>query len=241
MEDTRPRYVAWSIFEIKWGTSKDRYTERVEELKRGRMSMCRVCVYHVNQRHINNAPAICGEIIATMVWECLHFEVDIIAGDDHKASYLVSPKQGGIPTYETSLLQFWIDRLVHTATQARRQIKSDSVPIRAKHVISASYLDLKYLDKFLRNVNTKSYTSALMKKTSNKGDCCMMTMLEWGHSRNHIVDDVSTCDDEDHMNFNGEFQFTVNETCLSCDHEAFLVTEKDRDAHNPRLSTFCHI
>ena len=238
MEDTRPRYVAWSIFEVKWGNSKDRLTGRVEELKRGRMSMCRVCVYHVNQRHITNSPAICGEIIATMVWECLRFEVDIIAGDGNKASYLVSPKQGGIPTYETSLLQFWIDRLVQTATQARRQIKADSVPVRAKHFISASYLDLKFLDKVLKNVNTKSYTPALMKKTSNKGDCCMMTMIEWGHSRNHIVDDVSNYDDEDHMNFHGEFQFAVNETCLSCDHEAFLVTENDRDVHNPLLIHF---
>ena len=128
--------------------------------------------------------------------------------------------------------------MVQTATQARRQIKADSVPIRAKHFISASYLDLKFLDKVLRNVNTKSYTPALMKKTSNKGDCCMMTMIEWGHSRNHIVDDVSNYDDEDHMNFHGEFQFAVNETCLSCDHEAFLVTENDRDVHNPLLIHF---
>ena len=40
------------------------------------------------------------------------------------------------------------------------------------------------------------------------------------------------------MNFHGEFGFSVNETCLSCDHEAFLVHERDRDAHNPLLIHF---
>lgn len=40
------------------------------------------------------------------------------------------------------------------------------------------------------------------------------------------------------MNFHGEFGFTVNETCLSCDHEAFLVHERDTDSHNPLLIHF---
>ena len=130
------------------------------------------------------------------------------------------------------MLQFWIDRMVHTATQARKKIEAEAVPIRAKHFISASSMDLTYLDRFLRNMKTENYNEDLMKKTSVKGDCCMITMLEWGHSRYVIVDNISNDDNEDHTNFNGEFKFVVNETCFSCDHEAFLVTERDRDAHN---------
>ena len=30
----------------------------------------------------------------------------------------------------------------------------------------------------------------------------------------------------------------MNETCLSCDHEAFLVHERDKDSHNPLLIHF---
>ena len=135
-------------------------------------------------------------------------------------------------------MQFWIDRLVHTATQARKKIDAEAVPFRAKHFISASYMDLMHLGHYLKNVKTETYTETLMNKTSDKGDCCMMTMLEWGHSRKHIVDCFFNYDDEDHMNFKGEFKLTVNETCLSCDHEAFLVTERDRDAHNPLLIHF---
>ena len=67
-DDTNPRYVSWAIFEIKWGTTINRFTEKEEDLKRGKMSMCRVCVYHVSQHNIGKSPALCGEVVATMVW-----------------------------------------------------------------------------------------------------------------------------------------------------------------------------
>ena len=237
-EDTQPRYISWAIFEVKWGTTKDRSTHEEEPLTRARMAMTRVCVYHVSQFYVGKSQAIVGEIIAHMVWECIHHEVDIIAGDGNKAAYLTTPKTPGVPSYEVSLLQFWIDRLVNTATQARKKIDSESAPIRAKHFISASYTDLVFLDKMLSRIDTEHYDEKLIKATSDKGDCCMMTLLEWGHARDFIVEKRDDFEDEDHMNFHGEFGFTVNETCLSCDHEAFLVHERDRDSHNPLLIHF---
>ena len=128
-------------------------------------------------------------------------------------------------------------RMVNTATQARKKIDAETAPIRAKHFISASNMDLKFLHEYLSKVRTETYDTKLMEKTSNKGDCCMMILIEWGHSRDEtIVENISDFDDEDHMNYQGEFTFTVNdETCLSCDHEAFLVHERDRVAHNPLL------
>ena len=47
--------------------------------------------------------------------------------------------------------------------------------------------------------------------------------------------DVSYFDDQDHMDFIGEFTFKVNETCLSSDHNIFMVAPTDKDAHNPIL------
>ena len=46
---------------------------------------------------------------------------------------------------------------------------------------------------------------------------------------------MSYFDDQDHMDFAGEFTFRVNETCLSSDHNIFRVAPTDRDAHNPIL------
>ena len=99
-------------------------------------------------------------------------------------------------------------------------------------------MDLTYLHKFLSNATTEGYDQKLAERTSDKGDCCMMTLLEWGHSRDYIVGDIADFDDEDHVNYHGEVKFIVNETCLSCDHEAFLVHKTDRDAHNPLLIHF---
>ena len=75
----------------------------------------------------------------------------------------------------------------------------------------------------------------LMNKTTGKGDCCMLTVVEWGHSRLMCEEHPEDFDDEDHMNYVGEFYFKVNETCLHGDHNIFMVAPNDRDAHNPIL------
>ena len=90
--------------------------------------MHRVCVYHINQDHVARPAALCGEIIATMCYECMHFQIDVLAGDGNKAAYLCTPKRPGCPTYEVSLLQFWIDRMVNTANQSRLKHYGTSPP-----------------------------------------------------------------------------------------------------------------
>ena len=90
--DPRPRVISWAIFEIVWGTTINRQSKEEEPLTRARMQMHRVCVYHVGQEHIGRAAALCGEIIATTCWECMHFQVDVMAGDGNKAAYLSTPK-----------------------------------------------------------------------------------------------------------------------------------------------------
>ena len=74
-----------------------------------------------------------------------------------------------------------------------------------------------------------------MKKTTDKGDCCMLSIVEWGHARLEYEDDLFRFEDEDHMTYVGEFYFKVNETCLHGDHNIFMVAPNDRDAHNPIL------
>ena len=234
-DDTKPRFVSWAIFEILWGKTRNRDTGATEDLTRSGMDMTRVCIYHGNQHHIGSAAAMCGEVIATMSWECSRYEVDIIAGDGNKAAYYATPKNPGVPTYECSLLQFWIDRMINTATQARIKHFGKSPKIRSKHFISRSYTDLVQLQHNLRNITTNTYTEELAKKTEGYGDCCMLTVLEWGHARNHFSDDVDYYDDVAHMDFEGEFAFQVNETCLHGNSKSFLITSEDRDSHNPML------
>ena len=62
-----------------------------------------------------------------------------------------------------------------------------------------------------------------------------MSICEWGHARLVFEEDINDFDDQDHMDFVGEFSFSVNETCLSCDHNIFMVAPTDTDAYNPLL------
>ena len=118
------------------------------------------------------------------------------------------------------------------ATQAMRKIYDSPCPtVRVKHFISCSYRDLDFLATHLDGIATATYTEELMKKTTGKGDCCMLSVVEWGHSR-LTYEEHPEFEDEDHMNYVGEFYFKVNETCLHGDHNIFMVAPNDRDAHN---------
>ena len=235
--DTRVRQVPLAIFEVSWGKTKHRETGEVEDLTRARMTMTRVCVYHVGQKHASESPGIVGECIAIMAFECARYQVDAIAGDGNKACYYTTPESPGVPTYQHSLLQFWINRMMGVATQAmRKNFDQTCPPIRVNHFISCSYRDLDCLATHLDGITTATYTGELMKKTAERGDCCMLSIVEWGHSRLVNEEYLELFDgDEDHMNYVGEFYFKVNETCLHGDHNIFMVAPNDRDAHNPIL------
>ena len=125
--------------------------------------------------------------------------------------------------------------MIHTAIQPRLKKYGPSPLIRAKHFISCSYNDLVHLNHHLRGINVDKYTAELVQKTDGYGDCCMLTLLEWGHARNELTEDVNDFKTEDHMDHVGEFSFQVNEACLSCDHRAFMVAPTDKDSHNPVL------
>ena len=151
------------------------------DLKRARMKMTRVCVYHVGQKYASDSPGIVGECLAVMAFECARYQFDVFAGDGNKACYYTKPKSPGGPTYQHSLSQFWINRIMGAATQAMgRNYDSTCPPVRVKHFISCSYHDLDFLATHLDGIKTVSYTEELMKKTTGKGDCSMLTVVEWG-------------------------------------------------------------
>jgi len=234
--DTRIRNVSWAIFEVYWGKTKHRDTEEIEELSRARMRMTRVRVYHVGQKHVSDAPGITGECIACMAFECARYQVDVIGGDGNKGCYFTTPKSPGVPTYQHSLLQYWINKMMAAATQARRKnFDRNCPPVRVKNFISCSYRDLDFPATHLDGITAETYTTELANKTHGHGDCCMMSIVAWGHARREYEVNLADFDDQDHMDYTGEFTFRVNETCLNCDHNIFMVAPTDNDAHNPIL------
>ena len=159
----------------------------------------------------------------------------MIAGDGNKACYLVTPKAGGVPTYECSLLQYWINKMMNVATQSRRKHFGDCPPVRVKHFISCSYRDLDFLATHLDGITTATspQNSRRRQKIVVVAVCCLSLsgdMLDWSMRKISVVFMIKIT-----WIFIGEFTFRVNETCLTSDHNIFMVAPTDRDAHNPIL------
>ena len=133
-DDTRVRQVSWASFEVYWGMTKDHKDHDASEivnLTRSRMRMTRVCIYHVGQKYASESSGIVGECLAIMAFECARYQVDMIAGAGNKAAYFTTPKSPGVPTYEHSLLQYWINKMMAVATQAQRKnLDRNCPPIR---------------------------------------------------------------------------------------------------------------
>ena len=113
-----------------------------------------MCAFITSDRSMHQTLLVLfGECLAVMAFECARYQVDFIAGDGNKACYYSTPKSPGVPTYQHSLIQFWINRMVGVATQAmRKYFDSSCPPIRVKHFISCSYRDLDFLATHLDGI-----------------------------------------------------------------------------------------
>ena len=71
-------------------------------------------------------------------------KVGVIAGDGNKACYFAT-KSPGVPIYQHSLWQYWINKMMNVATQAwGKNHDQFCPPVRVKHFISCSYRDLVF-------------------------------------------------------------------------------------------------
>eukprot|EP00435_Cladocopium_sp_Y103_P072389 s47_g40.t1 len=87
--------------------------------------------------------------------------------------------------------------MIGPATQERRRnYDRKSAPARVEQFMSPSLTDLMLLQEKLFKITTENYTEKLAKET-DRGDCCMMSGIEWGHARNDIHEHVADFDDED--------------------------------------------
>ena len=60
-----------------------------------------------------------------------------------------------------------------------------------------SYRDLDFLATYLDGITTETHTAEPAKKTEDRGDCCMLSIVEWGHARLECEGDVSNFDDHE--------------------------------------------
>ena len=69
------------------------------------------------------------------------------------------------------------------------QHKQDANTLEILHLLGSSTFspvinrDLDFLATHLDGITTDTYTGELAKKTEDRGDCCIMSFVEWDHAR----------------------------------------------------------
>lgn len=148
--DKKTRHLSGAIFQIDFRKTVDRHQEE-GNLTRGRLEQMRVCVYRVNNNALSSSTSMVGEAIATMMWECVVFQTDIIAGEGNKACY-VHPKnkeRGMSLKYEQSpavLASTFCEQRAAVTIEALREAGSSS-SVQVKSFISAPYEELKFVEE----------------------------------------------------------------------------------------------
>ena len=143
--------------------------------------------------------------------------VDVIAGDGSKACYLATSKAGGCPSYE--VMTVWSTQPLSRGSR-----------ITARHhqfVWSMSFLAPTRISCFWRKRNQ----GRDLYRGVSQEDWRLWWLLHdvhmWvGTRKVRIWGGHQRFDDQDHMDYVGEFNFSVNETFWSCDHNIFMLHQR---------------
>lgn len=135
---------------------------------------------------------------------------------------LAQPKQGGVPTYSAaffSILDGPNDPYCYTVEAEERHERCCTgawktlyfLLLQGPHVFAAK-LAQHHNPDLRRGVSQKEW---------RRWDCCAMSVCDWGHARMDLEEYPDNFDNQDHMDHVGEFQLSVNETCLLSDRNIF--------------------
>ena len=185
------------------------------------------------QDSISKPPGICGEILARLAFECARFQADVIAGDGNtEQSMLLSNSESWRSSHvrmqSLTILDQQNDEHGDTVkTQELRGITTNKKSSTLYPVVQLTSMELQLMHTLL-NLRRRQRIQVIV------AWCLFVSgdMQDW-NMRKMLA--ASYFDDQDHMDHVGESTFTVNETCLTSDHNIFMVAPTDKDAHNPIL------
>ena len=58
-----------------------------DKIIRSGMHVVRICSFHFNNQAATVSPALCGQLLSSMVADCFHYQVDIVGGDGNASIY----------------------------------------------------------------------------------------------------------------------------------------------------------
>ena len=62
-------------------------------------------IFHLDSSYAMNSPALCGELLSSVVADCFHYQVDVIGGDGNSSAYRFGGSNQRSSSNEQSLFQ----------------------------------------------------------------------------------------------------------------------------------------
>ena len=76
-----------------------------DKVNRAGLHVIRTCSFHLDSSYAMGSPAVCGELLSSMVADCFHYQVDIIGGDGNSSAYRFGGNNQKSSFSEQSLFQ----------------------------------------------------------------------------------------------------------------------------------------
>ena len=76
-----------------------------DKINRAGLHVIRTCSFHLDSHTAMHSPALCGELVSSMVADCFHYQVDIIGGDGNSSAYRFGGSNQKSSSNEQSLFQ----------------------------------------------------------------------------------------------------------------------------------------
>ena len=180
-----------------------------------------------NSHTAMTAPALCGELLSSMVADCFHYQVDIIGGDGNSSTYRFGGSNQKSSSNEQSLFQ----EFFKTFRDAYISCQGGDLNVNPKLRFTSSNTteNLRYFEtNFGRPWNeiVDRYPS-----DAPSGDCMIVCIMEWGHSQS--LEQWS-----DHPPADYEYIFNVSEFLMYAGLETLFLGPRDKDSHTILFFTF---
>ena len=76
-----------------------------DKIVRCGMHVVRLCSFHLNNVAAADSPALCGELLSSMIADCFPYQVDVTGGDGNSCTYRVGGSKQQSSSNEQSLFQ----------------------------------------------------------------------------------------------------------------------------------------
>ena len=192
-------------------------------LTRAGSDRIRVCMFHMSNTVAASKVALAHEALATMICDCMYYQVDLIGGDANMALYRAGGRKQESMDIKGGMYMNILDYFIEAWNNS-----PESMPFCAPRVQHVTANSLGLLKQYEDQLGHDKYRNCVAPdwNTFPGLDPLVATVMEWGHSM----------DDDQWGNYPSarfEYKVHVSEWLLNATNAAYLLGDRDTDSHTP--------